>query len=473
MSQLGLQISFLAPEIVLAVGAMIALITGLFSKTPLKATAICAVTLLVALFVLYGQTELPAGPIFLGQLDTTLLPQGLKAALLCVTIITLAIIGRTMAKHDVARFEFPVLMVLSVLGMFIMLSAHNWLMFYLGLELQSLAVYVLAAFARTNSRSTEAAAKYFILGALASGLILFGISYVYGATGSLTYGEPIAYADGFSVGMAFILAGVAFKLSLAPFHMWTPDVYDGVPLPVTAFLSLVPKIAALGALLQMLMWSFAPMASQAGIILLIVGLLSLAVGSFAGLRQNNIKRLLGYSTIGNIGTLVLGLAVLSDFGLIASLNYLFIYIILTALIFAGLMGLFKSDETPVTQIDDLAGLSKTHPFIAWSMAAALFGLAGIPPLAGFFAKFDVFRAVVGAGYTPVAVIAITFSVVSAAYYLRLLKVMFFDEVKEPLQEQECMARTGVMVVLLAALLLLVFMPDFILDFMAYLLPSAS
>ena len=473
MTDIFLQIRLMTPELVLALGGMMVLIIGLFTSSQRLPVVLSGLVMIVTLFALYMQTYLPTSAIFFHQLDISIMPQGLKCLLIATAIMVLVITGRALPSYGLGRFEFPVLMIFSLLGMFIMLSAHNWLLFYLGLELQSLAIYVLAAFARNDLKSGEAAAKYFILGALASGFILFGISYVYGATGSLTYGAPVSYDAGFAVGMAFILAGVAFKLSLAPFHMWTPDVYDGVPMPVTAYLGLVPKIAALGALLQMLLWAFPHYAGQAGVILMGVALLSMAVGSFAGLRQENIKRLLGYSTIANVGTLVLGLAVLSDFGAMASLNYMFIYVILSGIIFAGLMGLEKGID-PIEKIDDLAGLGKTHPFIAWSITAALFGLAGIPPFAGFFAKFDVFRAVVGAGFTPVAILGIVFSVVSAAYYLRLIKVMFFDAApEEPLTDQPCLARKAVTLLLLLLLGLLVVIPDFILDFVAYLYPTAS
>lgn len=467
------QIHFLAPELVLALGGMAALVAGLFAPSMRMMTVLCATVLLVSMIGLYAQGLLPENTLFGGQLQITLLSQGLKFLLCAATIMVLAMNVRRFAVHGLEKFEFPVLMVFATLGMMIMISASSWLSLYLGLELQSLSFYVMAAFAREDTRASEAGAKYFILGALASGFLLFGMSYIYGATGSLSYMAPVANAAGYGVGMAFILAGIAFKLGLVPFHMWTPDVYDGAPLPVTSYFALVPGIAGVAILVALLQGPFAALASQSGPILVSLGLLSIALGAFAGLRQNNLKRLLAYSAIANIGTLILALSVHSNFGVLAAFNYLFIYIAMSGVIFAAILGLRLNDE-PVEKLDDLAGLSKSYPLLAWSMAIALFALAGIPPLAGFFAKFDVFRAVVLSGNVPVAALGIALNVVAAAYYLRIIKIMFFDAAKpgDVLFHDGCLARRAVIVLMLAIILLLVFQPDAIIDFIAVLLPTS-
>lgn len=462
---------FLSPELVLAIGGMGALVAGLFVPSMRAMIAVCALVLLAAMGALYMQADLPQGAIFGGHVQATLLTQGLKFLLCATTILVMVMNARRLAAHGLAKFEYPVLMLFASLGMMVMISASSWLTLYLGLELQSLSFYVMAAFARDDRNASEAGAKYFILGALASGFLLFGMSYVYGATGSLLYSAPVVHADGFGIGMAFILAGIAFKLALAPFHMWTPDVYDGAPLPVTSYFALVPYIAGVAVLANLLMGPFQGLASQFGPILTALGLLSIAVGAFAGLRQNNIKRLLAYSSIANTGTLILALSVNTVFGVLAAFNYLFIYIAMSGLLFAAILGLRKNDE-PVEKLDDLAGLSKSYPVLAWSMALSLFALAGIPPLAGFFAKFDVFRAVVIAGNVPAAAIGIGLNVVAAAYYLRLIKIMFFDSAKdgEVLFHDGCLARRAVMILLFALIALLVFRPDAIMDFLAVLLP---
>ncbi len=461
-------LNLLAPELILAIGGMVALVAGLFVPSQRAIVVMCCVVLLGAMVGLYMQHDMAGTPIFGGELRLTLFSQGMKFALLAVTIMVMVMSHRKLAVHGLGRFEYPVLMVFATLGMFIMLSAQSYLSLYLGFELQSLSLYVLTAFAREDSRAAEAGAKYFILGALASGFILFGASLLYGATGSLSYGAPVVNEMGFGVGMAFMLAGIAFKLSLAPFHMWTPDVYDGAPMPVTAYFALAPKIAGLGALIILLSGPFMAFSSQWTLILLCLGTLSLVLGSFAGLRQSNLKRLLAYSTIANIGTLMLAVSV-AAYG--AALNYLFIYIIMSGVIFAALLGLSKDDQ-PLEKIEDLAGLSRSHPFTAWSLTAALFALAGIPPLAGFFAKFMAFKAVIAAGYTPIAVLGIVASVVAAGYYLRLIKLMFFDAPpEEALTNDNCLARRAVLVVLLAVTLLLVLFPDAIGGYVTALLPG--
>lgn len=464
---------FLFPELFLACGAMLALVGGLFCPSPRGIVFVCALILVGTMYGLMIQGDMAGGEaLYSGHFSVSMLSQAMKFLLCGVTIMVMAMSVRALPAHALGRFEYPVLMLFATLGLFVMMSAGSWLTFYMGLELQSLSIYVMAAFARDNRNASEGAAKYFILGALASGFILFGVSLIYGATGSIMLHAVPVYPMAMGVGMAFVLAGLAFKLSLVPFHMWTPDVYEGVPTPVAAYLALVPKIGALIALVNILHASFAAQAEQAGMILMAAALLSMALGSFAGLRQTSLKRLLAYSTIANVGTLVLALSVITPFGTMTAINYLLIYILMSGLIFAVILGLYKGVE-PVSKLDDLKGLAKTHPFSAWALAIALFAIAGIPPFAGFFAKYEVFHAVVMGGHVVVAAIGILFSVVAAAYYLRLIKIMFFDpapEDEEPVIADNCLARRAIVCLLLFKIIVLVLLPDVALQFVGMIIP---
>ncbi|MES2729661.1 MAG: NADH-quinone oxidoreductase subunit NuoN [Pseudomonadota bacterium] len=336
-------------------------------------------------------------------------------------------IARTQAAMN--RFEYPILLILSACGMFLMVSANDFLTLYVGLELQSLALYVLAAFRRDDIRSAEAGLKYFVLGALSSGLLLFGISLIYGFSGTISYPGLAALGalnPGVMMGVVFVMAGLAFKISAVPFHMWTPDVYEGSPTLTTAFFALVPKVAAMAALTNILL---GPLTTQDGAwsqIIVFIAAASLIWAAFAGIGQRNIKRLLAYSSIGNIGFILLGLLVGSATGVSAMLVYLVIYMVMTVGTFAAILSLSHADGNEITAINDLSGLSKTHPFQAYIIAIMMFSIAGIPPLAGFLSKVVIINAVLSAGYMGLAVLAVLASVVAAYYYLRVIQVMFFE-----------------------------------------------
>jgi NADH-quinone oxidoreductase subunit N len=342
------------------------------------------------------------------------------------------------AAEKYARFEFPLLIVIATLGMLLMISASDLIALYVGLELQSLSLYVVAAIHRDDVRSTEAGLKYFVLGALSSGMLLYGASLVYGFTGQTTFAgianalEAGPAPLGLTFGLVFLIAGLAFKVSAVPFHMWTPDVYEGAPTPITAFFSAAPKVAAMALFVRVVMEGFAPVISDWQQIVTFLAILSMALGAFAAIGQQNIKRLMAYSSIGHVGYALVGLAAGTHTGVTGVVIYLIIYVAMTLGTFAVILAM-RRGGVMVEEIYELSGLARTHPVMAAMLAMLLFSLAGIPPLAGFFAKFYVFLAAIQAGLYPLAVIGVLASVVGAYYYLRIIKIMYFDEPVAPFQ----------------------------------------
>jgi NADH-quinone oxidoreductase subunit N len=335
-------------------------------------------------------------------------------------------------RAGIARFEFPVLILFSTVGMMVMASAASLMSLYMGLELQSLAIYVLCAFARDDVRSSEAGLKYFVLSALASGLLLYGISLTYGFSGTMDFGrlaqavtDPAGVSTGLVVGIAFVVAGLAFKLSAVPFHMWTPDVYEGAPTPVTAFMSTAPKVAPFVVLLRVMIGPFGHVAVQWQPIIYVVAIGSMVLGSFAAIGQTNIKRLMAYSSIGHMGYALIGLAAGTQAGVRGVLIYLLTYVVMSAGAFACIIAM-RRDGKQVERIADLGGLASTDLPLASLLAIFMFSMAGIPPFAGFFGKLYVFLAAVNAGMWFLAILGVLTSVVGCFYYLRIIKVMFFD-----------------------------------------------
>ncbi len=346
--------------------------------------------------------------------------------------VSLIIAPKALEKMGAMRAEYPVLIILAAVGMGVMVSATDLLTLYIGLELNSLAAYVLASFARNDGRSAEAGLKYFVLGALASGILLFGMSLLYGFTGSTSF-EIIGSAMtgeismGLIFGLVFVLSGLAFKISAAPFHMWTPDVYEGAPTPVTAFFASAPKMAASALLIRIVIEAFGNQVQAWQQIVMVVALMSIIIGAVGAIGQQNLKRLLAYSSINNVGFLLIGLAAGTEQGVAAMLVYLAIYVAMTLGGFICLMQLKGRDGEMKENMADIAGLSKTHPALAAVFAIFMFSLAGIPPLFGFYGKLVVFNAAIAAGLFPLAVIGIAASVIGAFYYLKVVKTMYFDE----------------------------------------------
>lgn len=346
--------------------------------------------------------------------------------------MVLLISPKSLEKTGAMRGEYPILVLLATVGMGIMVSATDLLTLYIGLELNSLAAYVLASFARNDERSAEAGLKYFVLGALASGILLFGMSLLYGFTGATSFdaiGKVMSgeIGMGMLLGLIFVLAGLAFKISAAPFHMWTPDVYEGAPTPVTAFFASAPKVAASALLIRITIEAFGNQVAAWQQILIVVSLMSIIIGAVGAIGQQNLKRLLAYSSINNVGFLLIGLAAGTQQGVAAMLVYLAIYVAMTLGGFICLMQLQGSDGQIKESLADVAGLSKTRPMLAAAFAIFMFSLAGIPPLFGFWGKLMVFNAAVAAGLLPLAVLGIVASVIGAFYYLKVIKVMYFDE----------------------------------------------
>ncbi|MCR4520751.1 MULTISPECIES: NADH-quinone oxidoreductase subunit NuoN [Bosea] len=356
----------------------------------------------------------------------------------------------TLRRQGTMRFEFPILVVLSTIGMMMMISANDLISLYVGLELQSLALYVIAAFDRDNAKSTEAGLKYFVLGALSSGMLLYGGSLVYGFTGTITFpGIAAATAGGHAgigliFGIVFIAAGVAFKISAVPFHMWTPDVYEGAPTPVAAFFASAPKMAAMAMVIRVFIGAFPGAIHDWRQIIVFISIASMGLGAFAAIGQRNIKRLLAYSSIANMGYALVGLAAGTAEGVQGVMTYMAIYLATTLAAFACVL-MMRRDGKLVEDISELAGLSRTNGWMAFAMAMMMFSLAGIPPLAGFWAKWYVFLAAINAKLYMLAVIGVLTSVVGAYYYLRLVKVMYFDEPKPAFEPSDLGVRAVLLV----------------------------
>ena len=424
------------PELFLAAVTALLLIYGVVRGETSTAfvsvsTSLAMLVTAVLLFTPYREGTAFASLFIVDRLTTTM-----KALVLVGAAITV-LMSRTYFEDVKAwRFEYPLLVALATLGMMLMISANDLMALYVGLELQSLALYVVAAFQRDSVRSTEAGVKYFVLGSVASGMLLFGASLIYGFCGGTAFVEiskALIDGRGAEIGLVFVVAGLAFKVSAVPFHMWTPDVYEGAPTPVTALFAVAPKIAAMSLLVSVLMGPFKPLFMQWQQIIVVASVLSMALGSFAALRQPNIKRLMAYSSIGNVGYILLGLAAGSEKGIQAVVFYLAIYLVMTLGVFATIL-LMKRRDIMVEGVNDLAGLGRTHPMMAFALLLFMFSLAGIPPLAGFWGKLYIFIAAVEANLYVPAVLGVLASVVASYYYLRIVKVMYFDEPTEALDQ---------------------------------------
>ncbi len=434
----GADIDLILPELILAVGSMALLMFGTYGGGDSRAGLINGLmAALMAGLAAMIAFDTGSGRAFEGAFVSDDFSRFAKVLMLLSAAAILILAQDYLAKRRLMKFEFPVLIGLAVLGMMVMVSAGDLISLYMGLELQSLALYVVAAFRRDSLKSTEAGLKYFVLGALSSGLLLYGASLVYGYTGSTNFERIAAVVAaeevslGLLFGIAFLAAGLAFKISAAPFHMWTPDVYEGSPTPVTAFFASAPKVAA-GALFARVMYdAFGEAVSDWRQIVVFIAIASMFWGSVAAIGQKDIKRLMAYSSIGHMGFALVGLAAGTVQGAEALMTYLAIYVVMNLGMFAFILSMERGGR-PVTQVEDLAGLGKTHPGQAMALAALLFSLAGIPPLAGFFAKYFVFVAAVEAGLAPLAVAGAIASVIGAFYYLRIIKMMYFDETEESL-----------------------------------------
>ncbi|SFJ10301.1 NADH dehydrogenase subunit N [Phyllobacterium sp. CL33Tsu] len=425
-------LTLMAPELLIAGGALVLLMIGAFSGERANGLvgglAVALLLAALALVVIFPQD----GHVFGRAFVSDPFSRFMKVLTLVGSVVTLVMSAGFAKEQKFDKFEFPILVLLATLGMLLMISANDTLSLYLGLELQSLALYVVAAINRDNVRSTEAGLKYFVLGALSSGMLLYGISLVYGFTGHTGF-EAIAQALsggerqlGVVFGLVFILTGLAFKISAVPFHMWTPDVYEGAPTPVTAFFASAPKMAAMALLTRVVSETFQPITHDWQQVVVFIAIASMVLGAFAAIGQRNIKRLMAYSSISHMGYALVGLAAGTVVGVRGVAIYMLIYLVTTLGTFAFILAMRRKDGN-VEQISDLSGLSRTNPIMATILTILMFSLAGIPPLAGFWGKWYTFLAAMQANLYALAIIGIVASVVGAFYYLRIIKIMWFDE----------------------------------------------
>ncbi len=438
------------PEIILALGAIAMVLIGAVQRERstrlLEGIAIVLLAVALVLCVSASGTQT--------TFNNSFIADGFARFMKVLTLIGAAaailLSADTLRRDGSMRFEFPILVVLATVGMMMMISANDLISLYVGLELQSLALYVVAAFDRDNAKSTEAGLKYFVLGALSSGMLLYGASLVYGFTGTVTFPGIAAATQGGHIGIGlifgivFIAAGVAFKISAVPFHMWTPDVYEGAPTPVAAFFASAPKMAAMAMVVRVFIGAFPGAIQEWRQIIVFISIASMALGAFAAIGQRNVKRLLAYSSIANMGYALIGLAAGTPDGVQGVMTYMAIYLATTLAAFACVL-MMRRDGKLVEDINELAGLSRTNGWMAFAMSMMMFSLAGIPPLAGFWAKWYVFLAAIHAQLYVLAVIGVLTSVVGAYYYLRLVKVMYFDDAKPAFETADLGVRTVLLV----------------------------
>jgi NADH-quinone oxidoreductase subunit N len=445
------------PEIFLVIAAMVLLMLGVFrekSEDIINIAAIAVLGVAVVLVIAGGGGRAEA---FGGSLVIDAFARFMKVLTLFGSAVAIVLSVNYMKTERIERFEYPILVLLATAGMMIMISANDLVALYMGLELQSLALYVVAAIDRDRAKSSEAGLKYFVLGALSSGMLLYGASLIYGFTGTVSFpgiaavvtGEP---GLGLIFGLVFLIAGLAFKVSAVPFHMWTPDVYEGAPTPVAAFFAAAPKIAAMALFIRAMLAPFPAILPDWQQILVFISIASMVLGAFAAIGQTNIKRLLAYSSIGHMGYALIGLAAGSPEGVQSVIIYMAIYLIMTLGSFACVLAM-RRKEGQIETIADLAGLARNNGLHAFFLAVFMFSLAGIPPLAGFFAKYFIFMAAIKANLVMLAVIGVLASVVGAVYYIRIVKLMYFDE---PAEHFEPMVSEVKAVIVLAGLFVLLF-----------------
>ena len=432
-------LNLVLPEIFISLSIMFLLVLGVFKNDSSKIIFnISLLVLLIASIITLNETfSINRVTLFNNSVVIDHMSSLMKIITLIGAFLVLVISSAYLKSFKIFKIEYPVLILSSVLGMMVMISSNDLMVFYMGLELQSLALYVLATFNRDQLKSSEAGLKYFVLSALSSGLLLYGCSLIYGFSGSTNFNVISSQLNSneyvLTFGIVFILVGLAFKISAVPFHMWAPDVYEGSPTSVTLFFTMVPKIAALTVFIRFLYVPFLNLIDQWQMIIIFLSIASMLFGAIAAIGQTNIKRLVAYSSIGHIGYTLAGLATGSNEGIQSSIIYISIYVIMNLALFSCLLMLKRNDQY-YEDIDDLSGLSKNHPLLSLSLLVILFSLAGIPPLAGFFAKFYIFKAVIEQSMYFLAIVGLLSTVIAAFYYLRIIKIIYFDKEKEKYDE---------------------------------------
>ena len=430
-------IKYLVPEVFLSLSIFSLLMIGVFVKNSFNLIYKLSIFLIFLLILIVLNTDNETIKIFKESFVSDNFSLFAKLLILISSFFILIISKKYIVDIKNNKFEYPIIVLLSILGMFFMVSSNDLILFYLGLELQSLSLYILASIDRDNLKSSEAGIKFFVLSALSSGLLLYGCSLLYGFTGSTNFEVIAANTADSTIGiifaMVFILVGLAFKVSAVPFHMWTPDVYEGSPTSVTSFFSVVPKVAGIVIFIRFMYLPFQEILDQWKYILVFISIASMILGAVAAIGQNNIKRLIAYSSIGHIGYAIAGMTPGTENGFKSTLIYISIYAVMNIGVFACIF-LMKRNGKYIEDIQELSGASKNHPLMSLSLLIILSSLAGIPPMAGFFAKFYVFMAVIESGMFTLAVIGLVTTVVSAFYYIRIIKIMYFDDPKKPFEQ---------------------------------------
>ncbi len=429
-----IDINYILPELFISISLMFILLIGVFKKnSSLLVYNLTMISLFILIILLINLRSLPSNSFFGSSYLIDELSNYMKTITVASGIFVLLTSSKYIKSINIFKIEYPVLILSSMLGMMVMISSNDLIVFYMGLELQSLALYVLASFNRENLLSSESGLKYFVLSALSSGILLYGCSLVYGFSGSTNFNliadNIINTENGLTFGIVFILVGLAFKISAVPFHMWAPDVYEGSPTSVTIFFAILPKIAALTVIIRFLYVPFLNVIEQWQMIIIFLSIASMIFGAVAAIGQNNLKRLVAYSSIGHMGYALAGISTGSNQGIQSSIIYISIYLIMNVAFFSCLFMLRRNDKY-FEKIEDLSGISKNHPILSLCFLITLFSLAGIPPLAGFFAKFYIFLAVIEKQMYFLAIIGLLSTVIAAFYYLRIIKIMYFDDAKQ-------------------------------------------
>jgi|TARA_B110000438_G_C15805950_1_gene647322 NADH-quinone oxidoreductase subunit N len=427
-------INLIYPEIFISLSIMLLLILGVFKKKNFNFVYnLSTISLVVVVILIFNHPIETKVSLFNKSYIIDYLSSFMKILTILSGIFVLTISSKYLKLYKIFKIEYPILILSSILGMMVMISSNDLIVFYIGLELQSLALYVLASFNRDQLKSTEAGLKYFVLSALSSGVLLYGCSLIYGFSGSTNFtiisNTMNSSQYGLSFGIVFVLVGLAFKISAVPFHMWAPDVYEGSPTTVTMFFAIVPKIAALTVFIRFLYVPFINIIDQWQIIIVFLSIASMIFGAVAAIGQTNLKRLIAYSSIGHMGYTLAGLSTGTNEGIQSSVLYISIYLLMNLALFSCLL-MLKRNNQYYENVEDLSGLSKNHPILSLSLLVILFSLAGIPPLAGFFAKFYVFKAVVEQSMYFLAIVGLLSTVIAAFYYLRIIKIIYFDPEKE-------------------------------------------
>ena len=430
-------IQFIIPEIFLSFSIFVLLMIGVFLKNSFEIIYRLSILVIISILLIIFTGNIDYAKIFNESFVIDSFSSYSKILILISSFFILLITKKNIIDIKNNKFEYPIIILLSILGMFIMVSSNDLILFYLGLELQSLSLYILASFDRDNIKSSEAGIKYFVLSALSSGLLLYGCSLVYGFSGSTNFEQIGILSRDFNAGtvfgMVFILVGLAFKISAVPFHMWTPDVYQGSPTSVTSFFSVVPKIAGIAIFIKFMYLPFQGLLGEWQYILVFMSIASMILGAVSAIGQKNIKRLMAYSSIGHIGYAIAGVASGTANGFKSTLVYISIYVVMNIGAF-GCILLMKRGGKYLEDIDELSGVSKNHPLMSLALLIILFSLAGIPPLAGFFAKFFIFMAVIESEMYILAIVGLVTTVISSFYYIRIIKIMYFDKSKKPFEK---------------------------------------